>query len=247
MRTRRRCSILTIAAVFFGAVAGAALAFFSWERDALAQARFGDKSQLAITGENLFVFSSERFGEHFPDGEHSVTTTRFGFLYSQGSATPRGPQAGIHFFIIPSLSIGATLGYESRGGSETQPEGMRGIITRDTENISTFVIVPKVGYALMFTNVVGFWFRGGPGYFRVGATNPIDTRIKDVNSYGLLSLDAFFVISPVQHFGFYLGPQGDISFTGTHSHTDQNGIEISQTANYRSLGLGLGLIGYIPL
>jgi hypothetical protein len=231
--------ILTAAVISF--------TFLSRERAAFAQTRFGDKGQLAITGENLFVFSSERAGQSLPDGEHSQTTNRFGFLYSQGSPSPRGPQVGGHFFVIPSLSVGATLGYEARGGSRTDPQPNRGIVTRDTDDISTFVLVPKVGYALMLGNVVGFWFRGGPGFFRVGTTDPTDTRVRSADTFWLLSLDAFLVVSPVQHFAFYAGPQADLSFTGSHSETNPMGIETSWSASYRSLGLGLGLIGYLDL
>jgi hypothetical protein len=226
---------------------GIVVAWMGWHRSASAQSRFGDKGQLAITAENLFAFSSDRVGESFPDGEHSTTTDRFGLLYSQGDPTPRGPQVGGHYFIIPSLSIGGTLGYEARGGSTTQPMGNRGLVTQDTESISTFVFAPKVGYALMLSNVIGFWFRGGPAFFRIGTTGAIDTRIKDSHTYWLLSLDAYFVWSPVQHLGFYAGPQADISFAGSHSQTDANLLETSRSASYRSLGLGLGVIGYIDL
>ena len=129
--------------------------------------------------------------------------------------TPRGPQVGGHYFIIPSLSLGATLGYEARVARSPSRLGNRGIVTQDTDNTSTFVFVPKVGYALMFNDVIGFWFRGGPGFFRVGTTDATDTRIRDSDTFWLLSLDAFFVVSPVQHVGFYVGPQADISFTGS--------------------------------
>jgi len=247
MRTRTCISLIRIAAGFLFGAGAASVTFLASEREALAQARFGDKGQLAITGENLFAFSSERVGQSFPDGEHSVTSNRFGFLYSQGSPTPRGPQVGGHYFIIPSLSLGATLGYEARGGSVTQPTGNRGIVTQDTESISTFVFVPKVGYALMFNDVVGFWFRGGLGFFRIGTSDATDTRVRDSDTFLLLSLDALFVVSPFQHVGFYVGPQADLSFTGSHSHTDNNGIETSRNATYRSLGLGLGIIAYIGL
>jgi hypothetical protein len=108
-------------------------------------------------------------------------------------------------------------------------------------------LVPKVGYALMFNDVIGFWFRGGVGYFRIGTSDPSDPPVKDSWSFLLVSLDALFVVSPVQHFGFYVGPQADLSFTGTHAHTAGNGIEISQSASHRSIGLGLGLIGYFGL
>jgi hypothetical protein len=247
MKTRKCSSLIGTTSSIFVAACATALAFFSREGSAVAQARFGDKGQLAITGENLFTFSSERVGRTFPEGERSVTSNRFGFLYSQGSPTPRGPQVGGHFFVIPSLSIGATLGYEARGGSTTQPIGNRGIVTQDTDSISAFIFVPKVGYALMFNNVIGFWFRGGPGFFRIGSTDATDARVKDSDTFWLISLDALLVVSPVPNFGFYVGPQADLSFSGTESHTDNNGIETSRSASYRSLGLGLGLIGYIGL
>jgi hypothetical protein len=236
----RRCIPFGIAAgVFFGL-------FGAREREAAAQARFGDRGQLAITAENLFALSSERFGQSFPDGDHSVTSNRFGFLYSQGTPTSRGPQVGGHYFVIPSLSIGATLGYEARGGSVTQPTP-RGIVTQNTDDISTFVFVPKVGYALMLSNLIGFWFRGGPGFFRVGTTDATNTVVKSSDTFWILSLDALFVWSPVPHLGFYAGPQADLSFAGTHSQTNEMGIEVSRSATYRNLGIGLGIIGYIDL
>jgi len=62
-----------------------------------------------------------------------------------------------------------------------------------------------------------------------------------------LTLDALFVVSPFPHFGFYAGPQANLSFAGTHSRTQGNGVELSWGASFRSLGLGLGLIGYVDL
>jgi hypothetical protein len=235
--------------VTFASVSLAAAAFFAREQSALAQARFGDKGQLAITGENLFALQSERFGENppFPNTESSTTVNRFGILYSQGTPTPHGPQVGIHYFIIPSLSLGATLGFEARNGSHTHIIGNGAQVTDDTADVSTFTFLPKVGYALMFNNIVGFWFRGGVGVFRVGDSGPNSPR-KDAHTWWLLSLDALFVVSPVQHFAFYVGPQADISFAGTHSHTNPNGLEEpSYGTTYRDIGLGLGLIGYIDL
>src|SRR5258708_23067428 len=112
-----RSSLVTLASVSL-------VAFFARESSALAQARFGDKGQLAITGENLFALQTERVGENppFPGRESSTTFNRFGFFYSQGTPTSHGPQRGVHYFIIPSLSLGGTIGYEARGGSETAVE-----------------------------------------------------------------------------------------------------------------------------
>jgi hypothetical protein len=229
----------------------AAAALFAREQSAVAQARFGDKGQLAITGENLFGLQTERVGESvpnpmFPNTETTTTSNRFGFLYSQGTPTPHGPQVGAHYFIIPSLSLGGTLGYESRAGSQTRVQNNGVTVTNDTPNVSTFTFLPKVGYALMFRDKVGFWFRGGLGVFRV-ETSEANSPRKDSDTWWLLSLDALLVVSPVPNFGFYVGPQADISFSGTHSNTDNRGIETSWGSSYRDIGLGAGLVGYFDL
>ncbi len=204
---------------------------------------------MAITGENLFSLQTERWAASPPPTglEISTTQNRFGFLYSQGTPSPHGPQAGVHYFIIPSLSLGGTIGYEARGGSVTTRQGPAGVqVTTDTEDTSTFNLQFKVGYALMFNDIVGFWFRGGPGFFRIGTQEP-GPPVKDSNSYWLLSLDALLVVSPFRNFAFYVGPQGDISFAGTHSHTAANGVTTSYGTTYRDIGIGLGLIGYVDL
>ncbi|HKQ68049.1 MAG TPA: hypothetical protein VJT73_01855, partial [Polyangiaceae bacterium] len=215
---------------------------------AQAQSRFGDKGQLVITGENLFALSTEKLVQATGAGDQTLTSNRFGFLYSQGGGpvSPHGPQVGGHYFIIPQLSIGATIGYESRGGSLEAPVGGNVVVKRDTTDFSTFILMPKVGYALMFNNIIGFWFRGGVGYFRAGQSNPNDTNDRDSYSFLLLSADALFVVSPVPHFGFYVGPQADLAVTGSFSNRERN-VESSWSAGYRSLGLGLGLLGHFDL
>jgi hypothetical protein len=243
-------SMVRSSLVALGTAGAAAGAFLAREADAQAQARFGDKGQLAITGENLFSLSSERFGDSLLNNvETSTTVNRFGFLFSRCGAadggslpSPRCTQVGGHYFIIPSLSIGATLGYESRGGTQTGPVG-QAIVTRDLRDESSFAFLPKVGYALMFSQVVGFWFRGGPGYFHDGSSQ----NGEQSHSYWLLSGDALFVVSPFQHFAFYVGPGFDFSFSGTRTETNQMGVKTSWGASYRDFGVGLGLIGYVDL
>ncbi|HEX9296921.1 MAG TPA: hypothetical protein VF881_13850 [Polyangiaceae bacterium] len=250
MTRKRQCiSVVRNALFALTTAAAAAFALLAREAPAFAQARFGDKGQLAITGENLFSLQTERFAESPPPLglEFAVTQNRFGFLYSQGTPSPHGPQAGIHFFVIPSLSIGGTIGYEARGGSHTERRGPGEsvVVTLDDADSSTFNLQFKIGYALMFSDVVGLWFRGGPGYFRVGTQQPANGD-KDTWSYWLLSLDALLVVSPFRNFAFYAGPQGDISFAGSRSHTE-DGVTASWGGTYRDIGIGLGLIGYVNL
>ena len=137
-------------------------------RPALAQRRFGDEKQLVISAESLFGLSSQSVGHHVPNGETIDTSNRLGFLYSTSSGgaggtqgmPPAGPKVGFHYFVIPSLSIGGTIGFESRGCTRTDKRN-NSSLTTDNADETSFVLLPKVGYALMFNDIIGFWFRGG--------------------------------------------------------------------------------------
>ena len=136
------------------------------EKDANAQTRqFGDQGQLVITAENLFGFSTERYGQKGNnDTESSQTYSQFSLFHRGAQQSPRAPWVGGHYFVIPNLSIGATLGFQTAGGSTTGTTGGT-TVTRDMDSSIGFVFLPKVGYALMINNMLGFWFRGGPGYW----------------------------------------------------------------------------------
>ena len=50
------------------------------------------------------------------------------------------------------------------------------------------------------------------------------------------------MVSPFRNFAFYVGPNGDISFTG--SRTEKlNNISTSWDGSYRRIGIDLGLLG----
>ena len=228
----------------------AALGWLAAPKSASAQERFGDKHQLVISAENLFGFSTEHFGQSQPGGDVSTNASHFNLLFTGsrqqdvGLFTPLGPQVGGHFFIIPSLSIGGTIGYETRGASIDTPI-VNGTRTQNQRDESTFVFLPKVGYVLSLNDLLGFWFRGGIGFARVGSSGNNPTSASD--TLWLFSLDAPFVVSPFQHFGFYVGPQGNLSFAGSHSQTAPNGVETSFGNSYRSFVIGTGLFGYVDL
>jgi hypothetical protein len=252
MSRKQQCNSLVRSSVVI--LASAVIAIFAFvlrEGEARGQGRFGERDQLAITGENLFAFSSERRAESQPTGDNVDVTNRFGILFSDrldSGGSPHDPQVGGHYFVIPSLSIGGTIGYESRGGSFTPaPAGNMIRPTQPKDDVATFIFMPKVGYVLMLNDVLGFWFRGGPSFVRVGSSDGTDSRIKESVSFWLLSVDALFVVSPVQHFAFYVGPQGDISFAGSRSQTNVMGVTVSNNMSFRGIGIGTGLIGYFGL
>jgi hypothetical protein len=221
-----------------------------------AQSVFGTKHQLVVTAEDVFELSTQTVhvdpAPPFSTVQGSETSSRFGFLYSGRQNDPMtvgGPKVGIHFFIIPNLSLGGSVGYEARGGS-TSAQDIRNpatTVTIDKPAMSTFVLEPKVGYALMFTPVVGFWFRGGLGFAQMSS----DATRWGANSasahYFLLSLEAPLIISPVPHFAFFVGPTMDVSFAGTATWHDPQNREYSASSSYFGLSLNAGMMGYFDL
>jgi hypothetical protein len=230
----------------------AVLISLSGEKDAAAQVQqFGDRGQLVITAENLFGFSTERVATSPSDDvTTSQTQTQFGLFYQGAMPTRRGPWVGAHYFVIPNLSIGATLGLQLGGSSNTGTNGAT-TTTNDGPSVFGFMLLPKVGYALMFNDMLGFWFRGGPGFVRAsssvdGNANNNNNDVSNAQSFWILSLDALFVVTPVHDFGFYLGPQGNLSFAGSYSST-RAGVTTSVDASFRSFSIDAGLFGYFDL
>ncbi|MET0592033.1 MAG: hypothetical protein ABW133_04990 [Polyangiaceae bacterium] len=217
------------------------------EKDANAQARqFGDQGQLAITAENLFGFSTERTAvQGDNDSERAESNTQFGLFYRGVQHSPRAPWVGGHYFVIPNLSIGATLGFQTAGGSTTLKTSGTSTTTDDPSAFG-FIFLPKVGYALMLNNMMGFWFRGGPGIVTSSSSGPDDNSPTNSSTFWLLSLDANFIVTPVQYIGFSAGPQFNMSVAGSYS-SERMGTTVSQDASFRSFSIDAGLFGYFDL
>ncbi len=234
-------------AAFAVGVFVAALINIAGEKTASAQApavNFGDRGQLVITAENLFGFTLERIGtDQANDNETSDTLSNFGLFHR--TTNFRGPWVGAHYFVIPNLSLGATLGFVTTGGSHT--ETVRGTsVTGDLSSSFTFIVLPKVGYYLALTNMLGFWFRGGLGYWRTSTSNP-NNDSGTARGFGFLSVDALFTVTPVQYFGFYVGPQGNLSFAGSYAVTDNQNRTVSWDSTFRSFSIDAGILGYFDL
>jgi hypothetical protein len=206
-----------------------------------------------IGGPSTFILSGEDMVGYFSDHVDYKDANNQDFSATRNHLSlpfrTAGVKLGLYYFVIPGLSIGGSIGFESRSGSNTYQD-IGGVYTRSVATETTFLFQPKVGYLLMLTPVAGFWFRAGPGvrYDRNRANEyEPDSTISDTSWH--LSGDVLFVIGPVPHFGFYIGPTGDISFTGTHHvHLVPDPpapvVDWSHSASYNRLGLGMGLLGY---
>jgi hypothetical protein len=246
MRTQTRRSYRRS---LFPALAGGILAatgILAGAKPAAAQrVPIASPGSFMVSGEDMVGYFSEHVGYKDANNLQFDATRNYLSLPFRTA----GVKLGLHYFVIPGLSLGGALGFESRSGSNTY-EDVGGVYTRSIATETTFLFQPKVGYLLMLTPVAGFWFRGGIGVRydrnRVNDYEP-DSRITDTSWH--LSGDVLFVITPVPHFGFYIGPTGDISLTGTHHEHLVNPatgtvVDWSHSASYSRLGLGMGLLGY---
>jgi hypothetical protein len=210
---------------------------------ALAE-RFGERGQLAITGENLVGYQAEH--RQWDDYANQTQETNRGGLAL--GLQRGGARLGFHYFLLPQFSVGGSLGYDRRTGKNTVEDG-DGTYSVDLAAENTLDVGLRAGYALMFTDVVGFWFRGGPGMER-SVRRPIANSEDDadIDSVWLVSLDVLFVVAPVPHFGLYLGPSGDVAFAGQHKEKRSAPPptvpdEWDERESMQRIGFGFGLIG----
>lgn len=97
---------------------------------------------------------------------------------------------GIDGFVINHLSIGGSIAYWSYDGP------------------STFLLAPRIGYALEISSAFGFWPRGGLTYrnFTPGGGRH-DEELA-------VTLEGMFYAAPARHFAFIFGPAFDIGLVG---------------------------------
>lgn len=207
---------------------------------AQAAPNFSDAGSFVLSVEDVTGYESRNVRYDDRDGGRiEETQNRFALAVTTGNT-----RVGFHYFLIPHLSLGGTIGFESSPRSVTYANAGNRSETVHSPTGSRVVIAPRVGYALMFTPEVGLWFRGGFGYERDKQSNALNDTDYIRNSFGVLSADIFLAWSPVPHFGMLAGPTGDISFTGSHYVRNPPNNNWSNDASMNRLALMVGLFGY---
>jgi len=200
---------------------------------------FAERGSIALSAEDVTGYYAQSL-KYWDRNNRTVELSRSGL--SAGIATG-GVRLGVHYFLMKGLSLGGTLGFESVAGSNTYQDNPGTWSTYVPTN-TRLVIAPRVGYALMFTDNVGLWFRGGLGYERLKQRYAEAGENYSRESFLLASADILFVWSPFPHFGLLIGPTGDRSLLGSHfEHDAQNG-DYSHDSRLWRLGLTSGLVGY---
>jgi hypothetical protein len=185
-----------------------------------AQAELGSKGNFALGAERVWGLS---VGEISAD-PGDLDYTYFALAGSRTPVSPfETPRLAFDYFAWDSLSLGGSIMYSNRSFDNDD----------DDDDDSSFLIAPRVGYAIPFgAGNSGVWLRGGLSYYHNDFGN------SDEGGFGL-NLDAMFYIGLTPGFALTLGPTVDLGFGG---EVDTPAGDFDR--NYRAFGFAGGLTGW---
>lgn len=216
-------------------------------RTATAQ-EFGKAGGFIIAADRVVGFTSTKtkaegdvqVGNVSTRYESETSSTQFDFLVKGSAADPFvAPRLAFDYFVIDGLSLGGAIGYSSGSfdGDETINNNNRDLDEVDT---SLFVVSPRVGYAAMFTPVVGIWPRGGFTYWSAtqDTNRPGNQADSKFEASGLaFTAEFMLVIAPVEHGAFLVGPTVDFPLTGSAKDENGNATTDLDELKIRTIGL----------
>jgi opacity protein-like surface antigen len=162
-----------------------------------------------------------------------------------GIANPAAiPRLGFDYFVTDLISVGGSLGYSTASG-EQKVNGA----SEDLPSYSAFLFNPRVGFGIPISDIVVFWPRVGITYWRFHTeSEDVNTKQEGTLSGLALTAEGMFVISPVPHFGFGVGPLIDLGLSGTakgEATDKRSGLKVSGEDDYKVTNFGAiaGLVG----
>ncbi len=206
-------------------------------------AGFGRAGVFVIGAERLFGFSqtSSTIKEKDPATPREIEQnhTSFFFLGSDPQNTPFiAPRIGFDYFIVDSVSVGASITYIS---DAQDGKTIAGGTTTPQDDVKTrsFLFAPRAGYALMFGETFGLWPRAGVTYL----STTVETGAASETSASMLALsvEGNLVITPVPHVGFLIGPTLDFGFTGSGEEKAAAATTQYDSVKMTTFGLQAGL------
>jgi len=213
-----------------------------------AQDRFGSAGQFALSADRLTGISHTSIKTEEGDVTETSSMTTITLLTNTlGTRVSAysSPRVGGDYFVIDGLSLGAAIGLiHTSSSEELEMDGTS--IEEDGPSMTGFLIYPRVGYALMFQDNLGFWPRGGITYASASSTFelPNDDEVKQSQSALALSLEALFVFSPVPHVAFTGGPTLDLGLSGSYENDPAVGDTVEQDIKATDIGLQLGITAF---
>ena len=153
------------------------------------------------------------------------------------------PRLALDFFVVESVSVGGSLMYFT-SSSETETDAG----SSDGPTNSTFVISPRVGYAVAFDETFSLWPRAGITYLssKSEVTTGGTTGGTSTTTFSgmALTVEAMVGISPIEHFAILAGPYVDYGLSGTVKNEPATGPSTETDAKVTSYGLTVGILGY---
>jgi hypothetical protein len=197
----------------------------------------------AVSAERMFGITHTSFKLEIPAASQTSSYTTLTFLsrvagVSDAPTIYSSPRLAGDFFVIDGLSIGAALGFVSYSTS-TEAGGMG---SQDGPSGSGVLFAPRVGYAYMFTPLFGIWPRAGITYLGAG-TDPPNGGGGTGTHLWAFTAEVPFVIAPVPHVGFHIGPTLDLGLGGGQSRT-AGGVETTIDATATEFGIQAGMFVY---
>jgi hypothetical protein len=167
---------------------------------------FGNSGDFVISAERLFglASTSSKIKVSGPDTKETVMRLNLLTNANQDSLGFSAPRLAFDYFVGEAISLGIALGFSS---------------TADGDKNQYFIASPRVGYALMFSEMFGIWPRLGATY--------LDQKVNGTK-LGVVAISAElpFVIVPMDHLAFTIGPTFDGAVYGK---INPSGPEVGQT------------------
>lgn len=185
---------------------------------------FGKEGQFAVGAERLFGVVHTSITAEEDGAEATFSHTNISLLLSRSNSTGGGPVGGVFplgysfprvaadYFVIDGLSVGGSLGLYTHSGN-VEVEVMGASEENDTGSVTGFLFQPRVGYAFMFSEMIGIWPRGGITFLSESAESADNDE--QSSSALALTIECPLVINPVPHVVFGIGPTLDLGITGS--------------------------------
>jgi len=177
------------------------------------------------------------------NSEISTTTQTIGFI-AQGEATSpySVPRLALDYFVADGVSLGGSIGYAT-SSSETETSAGGATVTTEGDPTTAFLFSLRGGYAHMFSQSAGIWPRLGFTYYNLGTEDADGTGEFTVSGFAL-GLEVQFVLSPVEHFAFTVGPSFDVGLGGS-SEVSNGGTSTETDMTITDIAITVGVLGWL--
>ena len=151
------------------------------------------------------------------------------------------PRFGVDYFITDNISGGRFDRLHERSG-ETEFEGP-GLSTKTDQSATVFLIAPRAGYALMFSDMFGIWPRGGFTFFSrtIEQENAATTQKNTATGFSL-TVEVPLILSPADHIALTIAPTLDFPITGSGTQEQTGSPNIDSDIKTTDFGVAVGLL-----